>query len=442
MALGLEPAFSRSTTAVWPLAGLSVLQPEPDDPDFAIPRGSLQVGTRDKSEHATLSGTSAELAPAAFEPLDPARAKPNSRSRKWKASLIASCVFHAAVAFAFIATGSDEILIEGGEEAGLMLLGNAPEDQSAAGDIAVEADATKVTIIPFLDAKPVETIEAKPVDTSEAVEPVEEVTPEVAVQETVQPVAEDAPDAAAVPDKVEPVPEEPTQVAVASPMPEVLTATTVTPENTENVVAPVVEAAEPETPEVVEVVPEPKPERVTAEAEPEPKPVEKPKPAEAKKPEPVKKAAKKPQEKKAPAKQPAKEKAAAGSGGKNQSDSKRGVVDGDAQGKTASAANKGASSSAGNAAVSNYPGKVAAKLRRAVRSISRAARSKARSDVHVTFVVNAGGGVGGVSVVRSSGSPELDQAAIAMVRRAAPFPPIPPETGRSSWAFTLPLGVR
>ena len=186
-----------------------------------------------------------------------------------------------------------------------------------------------------------------------------------------------------------------------------------------------VEAVETETPEVGEAVPEPKPERVTA--EPEPKPVEKPKPAEVKKPEPVKKAAKKPQEKKAPAKPPAKEKATAGSGGKNQADTKRGVVDGDVQGKTASAANKGASSNAGNAAVSNYPGKVAAKLRRAVRSISRAARSKARSDVHVTFVVNAGGGVGGVSVVRSSGSPELDQAAIAMVRRAAPFPPIPSE---------------
>ncbi|MBN9251122.1 MAG: hypothetical protein J0I86_11165, partial [Mesorhizobium sp.] len=253
------------------------MQPEPDDPDFAIPRGSLQISTRDKSEHATLSGTSAELAPVALEPLDPARANPTTRTRKWKASLIASCVFHAAVAFAFIATGSDEILIEGGEEAGLMLLGNAPEDQSAAGDIAVEADVTKVTIIPFLDAKPVETVEAKPVETAEAVETVEEVAPEVAVQEIVQPVAEDAPEAAAVPDKVEPVPEEPRQVAVASPMPEVLAATTVTPENTENVVAPVVEAVEPETPEVVEAVPVPKPEPVTAEAEPEPKPVEKPK---------------------------------------------------------------------------------------------------------------------------------------------------------------------
>lgn len=438
MALGLEPAFSRSTTAVWPLAGLADLQPEPDDPDFPIPRGCLKPGVRDKPEPASLTGTTAELVPVALEPLDPSRTTPNARNRKWKASLIASCVFHAAVAFAFIATGGHEILIEGGEEAGLMLLGNAPEDQSAAGDTATEADTTQVTIIPVVDAKPVETVEARPVETVDAVEPVDEITPEITVHETVEPVVETATEAVATPDEVEPVIEEPMQMALATAMPEVLTATTVTPENTENVVAPVVEAVEPETPEVVEAVPQPRPERVTAEAEP----AAKPKPAEVKKPEPVKQAAKKPQEKKAPAKPPAKEKATAGTGGKNQTDSKRGVVDGDAQGKTASASRKGSNSSAGNASVSNYPGKVAAKLRRAVRSISRAARSKARSDVHVTFVVNAGGGVGGVSVVRSSGSPELDQAAIAIVRRAAPFPPIPQEAGRSSWSFTLPLGVR
>ena len=57
------------------------------------------------------------------------------------------------------------------------------------------------------------------------------------------------------------------------------------------------------------------------------------------------------------------------------------------------------------------------------------------------IVVDAGGGVGGIRVIRSSGSPELDQAALAVVRRAAPFPPIPPQAGRSSWAFTLPLGT-
>ncbi|MGB3832040.1 MAG: TonB family protein, partial [Mesorhizobium sp.] len=110
-------------------------------------------------------------------------------------------------------------------------------------------------------------------------------------------------------------------------------------------------------------------------------------------------------------------------------------------GTTANASRGGAASSAGNAAVSNYPGKVAARLRRAVRSISSLARMRARSDVQVAFVVDAGGGVGGIRVIRSSGSPELDQAALAVVRRAAPFPPIPPQAGRSSWAFTLPLGI-
>jgi protein TonB len=427
--LGLEPAFSRSTTVVWPLAGLTVLQPEPDDPAFAIPMGSLQIGVRDQSEQATLAGTSSELAPALLEPLNPASTKPGERSRKWKAALVASCFFHAAIAFAFIATGPDEILIEGGDEAGLMLLGNAPEDQSAAGDFIKDADVTKVTIIPLLEAKPVETVEAKPV------EPLDEI-----VRETVQPVKTDAPQPATHPDKVEPLTDEPVQV-VATPMPQVLAATSVTPENPKNVVAPVAEATNVKAPEAVEALAMPQPERVAAKAEPDTKPAEKRKPAEAKKPEPAKKAEKKP-EKKVAEKTPTKAKTAAGGGGRNQADSRRGVADGDAQGKTAKASKGGRNSSAGNAAVSNYPGKVAAKLRRAVRSISRSARAKASRDVQVSFVVNAGGGVGGVSVVRSSGSSELDQAAVAMVRRAAPFPPIPPEAGRSSWAFTLPLGVR
>ena len=91
--------------------------------------------------------------------------------------------------------------------------------------------------------------------------------------------------------------------------------------------------------------------------------------------------------------------------------------------------------------MSNYPGKVLAKLRRAMRGISRGVRAKAQNDVHVSFVVDAAGGVGGVRVVQSSGSPELDRAAVEMVHRAAPFPPIPPEAGRASWQFTLPLGV-
>jgi periplasmic protein TonB len=94
---------------------------------------------------------------------------------------------------------------------------------------------------------------------------------------------------------------------------------------------------------------------------------------------------------------------------------------------------------AGNAAVSNYPGQVASRLRRSLRYPREAQRQGIRGEVHVRFTVNSGGGVGGISIARSSGSPVLDQAAIATVQRAAPFPAIPAAAGRNSWPFTVPL---
>ena len=137
-----------------------------------------------------------------------------------------------------------------------------------------------------------------------------------------------------------------------------------------------------------------------------------------------------------------KAKAAAGSGGQSAADARRGATDGSAAGKTARQGQKRHERDRrGNAAVSNYPGKVMAKLRRAARGIPRGARLRAQRDVQVGFVVNASGGVGGVRIVQSSGSPDLDRAALDTVRRAAPFPPIPGDAGRSSWRFTLPLGL-
>jgi protein TonB len=44
----------------------------------------------------------------------------------------------------------------------------------------------------------------------------------------------------------------------------------------------------------------------------------------------------------------------------------------------------------------------------------------------VAFNIGPAGGLQGVQIVRSSGKPALDQAAIATVRSAAPFPPPPP----------------
>lgn len=96
-----------------------------------------------------------------------------------------------------------------------------------------------------------------------------------------------------------------------------------------------------------------------------------------------------------------------------------------------------ASAAASRAAVSNYPGKVQSKLRRALRY--PAAARGVSGEVRVQFSIAANGRASGIRVVKSSGNAALDKAAIATVKRAAPFPAIPPGSGRSSWKFTVPL---
>jgi periplasmic protein TonB len=59
--------------------------------------------------------------------------------------------------------------------------------------------------------------------------------------------------------------------------------------------------------------------------------------------------------------------------------------------------------------------------------------------VHVSFSVGANGGVSAIRIARSSGYAVLDEAALATVQRAAPFPAIPAGAGRSSWTFSVPL---
>jgi protein TonB len=98
---------------------------------------------------------------------------------------------------------------------------------------------------------------------------------------------------------------------------------------------------------------------------------------------------------------------------------------------------KGQSSAAAKAAVDKYPAQVQARLRRALRMPKNA--KGAQGEVHVSFVVAQKGKASQIAVVRSSGSKALDDAAIATVKRAAPFPPIPEASGRSTWQFTMPL---
>src|SRR5690606_32748139 len=125
-----------------------------------------------------------------------------------------------------------------------------------------------------------------------------------------------------------------------------------------------------------------------------------------------------------------------GNRGQNQTNARRGQADGQEKGDSRQASRGGLKNGkVGNAAVSNYPGKVRSKLARAARSV----RAKGRGEVIVAFAVGSNGGVRSARVTRSSGVASVDKAALQAIRKASPFPPIPAGAGRSSWEFSIPL---
>lgn len=90
----------------------------------------------------------------------------------------------------------------------------------------------------------------------------------------------------------------------------------------------------------------------------------------------------------------------------------------------------------GSADVSSYRSRVFAHLQRYKSYPSGAGRASGTASVH--FVISASGSVTSASLGRSSGNSAFDQAAVSMVRRASPFPPIPPGLGRSL-SFNAPI---
>lgn len=294
---------------------------------------------------------------------------------------VAICVsagIHLGVA-GWFAPEEPETRVAGGAAVDMLILGNAFED-------AVQAGAPSDSVEPVEEA----VTELEPVEQVEDAVETADITP-------VEPesVVESEPDAARPAERVEAIEAvDPAEVEPADP---VETAS----------VAPTSElAALPDVP-----VPTPAPKRP---------PVEK---------QAAKSVEKKKVEKPAPPK-PRKTTTSAGAGGKQKANAVKA-----ASGKQTAKANR----DAGNAKVSNYPGKVASKLRRALRYPREAKRDRLRGTTVVSFTVSSNGSVGGVRVARSSGSPVLDRAAAEAVRRAAPFPAIPAGAGRSSWAFSVPL---
>lgn len=112
-----------------------------------------------------------------------------------------------------------------------------------------------------------------------------------------------------------------------------------------------------------------------------------------------------------------------------------GRADGQAQGRSANArqGNERARQ-AGNAAASNYPGKVYAKIRR-----TRQRSAGGRGTVRVSFSIAGNGGLAGISVAASSGTAAVDRAAVDHIRRAAPFPAPPPG---AQTQFVIPIEIR
>ncbi|SNT27602.1 TonB family protein [Tropicimonas sediminicola] len=127
--------------------------------------------------------------------------------------------------------------------------------------------------------------------------------------------------------------------------------------------------------------------------------------------------------------------AAASAQGNSDTNARAGVATGRAEATAnASGAAEGRTSRQGNAAASNYPGKVFSRINRVRRSATNA-----RGETVVAFAIGANGALASISIARSSGSPSLDEAALAQVRRAAPFPP-PPQGARR--AYTVKISGR
>ncbi|MDV6226648.1 TonB family protein [Nitratireductor aquimarinus] len=302
------------------------------------------------------------------------------RAWKWAAALAVSLAVHAGAAV-YVMERTPDIEIAGGGVTEIALAGNAFADMVSAGDAVDEAEPLTETAT--------ETVQPETV-----AEIVTETTVEATSAATVESVGEESPVEAEEP--VEQAPEAETAEEIVEPV-----------ENAQVV------AALAEVP-----VPTPRPAYTPP---PKPKVERRQKVAKA-----------------APPK-----KRQAGSRGKDQQDARRGTASGRENARKATEGRKTArATQSGNAQVSNYPGKVRTKLRRAQRYPSAAKRQRLKGEAHVRFTIARNGSVSAIRIVRSSGSDILDQAAVDTVRRAAPFPRIPDGAGRSSWGFTVPLAFR
>jgi protein TonB len=103
---------------------------------------------------------------------------------------------------------------------------------------------------------------------------------------------------------------------------------------------------------------------------------------------------------------------------------------------TPSSAPAGANSAA---ALASYNQRVAAHLQRFKQYPSGARAAGEQGISRLNFTLDRSGQVLGSRLAGSSGHPALDGETLAMVRRAQPFPPMPPELKKTSMSFNVPV---
>ncbi|MEM7068004.1 MAG: TonB family protein [Pseudomonadota bacterium] len=327
---------------------------------------------------------------------------------KWSGAILVSLAVHMGMAFQF-SSDAEETLMEGGSPAPIAAVGTAFADVLASG-------SPNETLEPV--EKPLEQIEPAEIKAAEeAVKPpIEQIQP-VETAKTI-PVTEIQPEALAPKEAPTAAPTVTKSIPIESP-PETIELAALMPEASLAPHEPTEQAYE--TPQL-ETVPVPV-KREVLQPKPEPQKVTRPNPEKKKK--------------KAKKNEP-RQKTAKGNKGKSNTTAKAGSKDGSVKAKAQKdGKRKSASSKSGNASASNYKGKVQRKLGRAARSIGKRKRLKGR--VTVRFVVSRSGSVSGVRIVSGSGSKDIDSAAIKVVHRAAPFPKIPANSGKNSWAFRVPI---
>ena len=358
----------------------------------------------------------------------------------WTGALLLSLLVHGGAA-ALLAGRADPVQIAGGNPVDIAVLGNSFEDAISAGEATetvepATADADQPEEVETAMAQPVQPATAAAVSAETAGSPESMDVVEAEAAPVADATVSELEGTVAVPAAESPNTEE--QAAAARPeeaRPRQAEAATEVETEAAEVsdveTAEAVEAEETVNPVADAPIPMPRPDIEALKAEEERREAERVRQAQRQQPAP---------QPEAPRQQPPQRQPTAGAGGTSQADARRGDAAGSTQGRAAQSSGQGsAASAAGNAAVSNYPGQVVTRLRRALSYPAQARRQRITGEVHVSFTIAANGGVSGVSVVRSSGHAVLDEAARQTVHRAAPFPAIPPAAGRSSWGFTVPL---